>query len=304
MQIRYGRPVNLDELRWFVVLAESEHVTEAAAELNVSQPTLSRALARFEREAGTQLFDRVNRRLRLNAYGQIMLEHARRSLAEMRSAGERIAALRDPDTGRVRLAFLHSLANWFVPEQLRRFRESAPAIGFDLFQGPAHEITRRVLDGQADIAVTAPRPEARGFGWRRLYVDQLCLVVPCEHRLASRARVRLSAAAGEPFVALGEQAGLRQLTDQLLADDHVVPNIVFEATEIPSVEGLVAAGFGVAVVPIPRDGGRAGVVHVPLSNPAAKRDVGLVWDRDRVMPPPVQRFVRFLSGDADKASGI
>ena len=293
--------MNLEELRWFVVLAETEHVTDAAVELAVSQPTLSRALARFEREAGAPLFDRVNRRLRLNAYGQIMLEHARRSIAEMRAATERIAALRDPDTGRVRLAFLHSLANWYVPEQLRRFRESAPAVDFDLFQGPAHEIAQRVLDGQSDIAITAPRPEAPGFGWRRLYVDQLCLAVPRGHRLATRARVRLSAAAGEPFVALGQQAGLRQLTDQLLAEDGVHPDIVFEATEIPSVEGLVAAGFGVAVVPIPRDGSRSKTVHVPLTNAGAKREVGLVWDRKRILPPPAKRFAEFLSDDASDA---
>ena len=290
--------MTLEELHWFVVLAETEHVTDAAAELQVSQPTLSRALARFERNAGTPLFDRVNRRLRLNAYGEIMLEHARRSIAEMRSATERIAALRDPDTGRVRLAFLHSLANWYVPEQLRRFRESAGTIGFELFQGPAHEITQRVIDGQADIAITAPRPVTPGIVWRRLYVDQLCLAVPHGHRLAGRDRVRLSAAAGEPFIALGEQAGLRQLTDRLLADDNVDPHIVFEATEIPTVEGLVAAGFGVAVVPVPRDGGNSKAVHVPLSNAGAKREVGLVWHRDRTLPPPAQRFADFLSDDA------
>ncbi len=289
--------MNLEELQWFVVLAETEHVTEAATELGVSQPTLSRALARFEREAGTRLFDRVNRRLRLNAYGEIMLEHARRGIAEMTTATERIAALRDPDSGRVRLAFLHSLANWYVPEQLRRFRESAPAIGFDLLQGPAHEITRRVLDGQADIAITAPRPDVPGIVWRRLYVDQLCLAVPHGHRLADRAKVRLSAVASEPFIALGEQAGLRQLTDQLLADDEVDPDIVFEATEIPTVEGLVAAGFGVAVVPVPRDGGTSKTVHVPLSNAGARREVGVVWARDRALPPPARRFADFLSDD-------
>ena len=65
--------MHLEELQWFVVLAETEHVTEAAAELGISQPTLSRALARFEEQAGTALFDRVNRRLRLNPYGRIMV---------------------------------------------------------------------------------------------------------------------------------------------------------------------------------------------------------------------------------------
>jgi LysR family transcriptional regulator, transcription activator of glutamate synthase operon len=286
--------VHLEELQWFVVLAQTEHVTDAAAELGITQPTLSRALARLEEQAGTQLFDRVNRRLRLNAYGQIMLEHARRSIAELQSAGERIAALRDPDTGRVRLAFLHSLANWYVPERLRQFRESAPGIGFDLFQGPAYELTDRVRRGQSDIAITSPRPKEPGFGWHRLYVERLCLAVPPGHRLATRARVRLSAAAGEPFIALTEQSGLRQLTAELWAEDDLDPEIVFEATEIPTMEGLVAAGFGVAVVPVQSDGGDPKTVHVALSNAGAKREVGLVWDRDRELSPAADRFARFL----------
>jgi LysR family transcriptional regulator, transcription activator of glutamate synthase operon len=293
---RYRQFVHLEELEWFVVLAETEHVTEAAAELGVSQPTLSRALARFEDQAGIQLFDRVNRRLRLNAYGQIMLEHARRSVAEMRSATEQIAALRDPENGRVRLGFLHSLASWYVPEQLRRFRQSAGGIDFELVQGPAHEITERVLRGQADIAITAPRPDGRGFAWHRLYVERLCLAVPRGHRLSSRARVRLSAAAEEPFVALGDQFGLRQVTNELWSEDGVDPDIVFEASEIPTMEGLVAAGFGVAVVPVPRSGGESKVAYVPLSNAGAKREVGFVWALDRVLAPPAERFATFLRG--------
>lgn len=289
--------MHLDDLRWFVVLADTEHVTDAAAELGVSQPTLSRALARFEEQAGVPLFDRVNRRMRLNEYGRIVLEHARRSLAEMQLAGERVAALRDPDSGRVRLAFLHSLASWYVPERLRRFRQSAPAVAFDLFQGPAHEITERVLTGQSDLAITSPRPDAADLAWRRLHVERLCLAVPRDHPLASKSRLRLSAPAGEPFVALEQPFGLRHLMDELWAEDGIEPDIVFEATEIPTMEGLVAAGFGVAIVPVPRDGGDAKVVHVPLTNVGAKREVGVVWDRSRTLPPPAERFADSLQSE-------
>lgn len=287
--------MHLEELQWFVVLAETEHVTEAAAELGVSQPTLSRALSRLEQNAGVPLFDRVGRRLHLNEYGRIMLEHARRGLAEVQAALDRIAALRDPDTGRVRLAFLHSLANWYVPEQLRRFREAAPKIQFDLFQGAAHEIARSILDGGSDIAITSPRPDPADFSWHRLYVERLCLAVPVGHRLAGRSRVSLSVAADEPFVALEKPFGLRQLTDELWVEAGIDPQIVFEASEIPTMEGLVAAGFGVAVVPVPRDGTEARVVHVPLSNSRAKREVGLAWARSRPLAPPTQRFVDFLA---------
>jgi DNA-binding transcriptional LysR family regulator len=287
--------VELDELRWFVVLAETEHVTDAAAQLKVTQPTLSRALARLEAEAGAPLFDRINRRLHLNAYGQVMLEHARRSIAEMDSAIERIAALRDPDSGTVRLAFLHSLASWLVPDLLRQFRIDAPNVQFDLYQGAAHEVSQLVLSGRADLAILSPQPEGSAFGWHQLYVERLCLVVPRGHRLATRATVRLAETADEPFIALGDGFGLRQLTNELWSDAGIHPQIVFEAMEIPTMEGLVAAGFGVAVVPVPRpDRGEPTCVYIPLTHPGAKRRVGVAWLLDRALSPAAERFRTFV----------
>lgn len=285
--------MHLDELHWFVVLAETEHVTDAAAELHISQPTLSRALARLEDEVGTPLFDRVGRRLRLNAYGEILLEHARRSLAEMCSATERIAALRDPDTGTVRLAFLHSQASWFVPDLLRRFRAEAPRVQFALIQGAAHDIVDALAGGRVDLAITSPRPE--GYRWRGLYLERLCLAVPRGHRFADRARIRLAEAGTEPFVALAPEFGLRQLTDELCGEAGIEPQVVFEAMEIPTMEGLVAAGFGVAVVPVPRsERAEPGAVYIPLSQTSAKRQLGLAWPADRPLPPAAERFAEFI----------
>ncbi|MGV9800922.1 LysR substrate-binding domain-containing protein [Mycobacterium sp. NPDC003449] len=285
--------MHLDELAWFVVLAETEHVTDAAAELGVSQPTLSRALARLEEELGVALFDRVHRRLRLNGYGEILLEHARRGLAEMRSATERIAALRDPDTGTVRLAFLHSQAGWFVPDLLRRFRAEAPRVQFSLAQGAAHEIVERLAGGRADLAITSPRPD--GYRWHGLYMERLCLAVPREHRFASRSRIRLADAGAEPFVSLAPGFGLRQLTDELCAEAGVEPQVVFEAMEIPTMEALVAAGFGVAVVPVPRaERAEPGAVYVPLAQASAKRQLGLAWSAERTLPPAAARFAEFI----------
>ena len=97
-----------------------------------------------------------DRRLRLNAYGQIMLKHARRSISEINSATERIAALRDPDSGTVRLAFLHSLASWLVPDLLGRFRSAAPRVQFTLSQAAAYEMVEFLAGGHVDLAITAP----------------------------------------------------------------------------------------------------------------------------------------------------
>jgi LysR family transcriptional activator of glutamate synthase operon len=287
--------MHLDELHWFVVLAEVEHVTDAAAELGIPQPTLSRALARLEAEVGVPLFDRVNRRLRLNAYGAIVAEHARRATAEMRSANERIAALRDPDTGTVRLAFLHSLASWFVPDLLRRFRLHAPQVHFDLYQGAAVELTDRVSEGHADLAITSPRPAGQGYVWHGLYSERLCVAVPRGHPLANRSRLRLAEVADEPFIVLPVGSGLRALTDDLCTAAGIQPQVAFEASEIPTMEGLVAAGFGVAVVPVPRaERIEPMVAYLPLSDSGAKRQVGLALAAGREMPAAVARFVEFV----------
>ncbi len=285
--------MNLDELGWFVVLAYTQHVTDAAAELGVSQPTLSRALARLEEQVGVPLFDRVNRRLRLNSYGELIREHARRAIAEMQSATARIAELRDPDTGTVRLAFLHSQASWFVPDLLRRFRSEVPRVQFSLAQGAAHEVADRLTGGRADLAITSPRPP--GCRWRGLYLERLCLAVPRGHRFATRTRIKLAEAKDEPFVGLAPGFGLRQLTDELCAAAGINPDVVFEAMEIPTMEGLVAAGFGVAVVPVPRpEQVEPGAVYLPLAQASAKRQLGLAWSAERALPPAAQRFAQFV----------
>ena len=285
--------MDIDELHWFVVLAETQHVTDAAAELGISQPTLSRALSRLEARIGAPLFDRVNRRLQLNDYGVILLEHARRSINEITSATERIAALRDPDTGTVRLAFLHSQAGGFVPDVLRRFRTEAPHVQFELFQGATVDILERLEGGHVDLAITSPRPT--GYPWRVLHVERLCLAVPRDHRFAARSRLRLADAGDEPFVGLRPGFGLRQLTDELCAAAGINPTVVFEAMEIPTVEGLVAAGFGVAVVPLrPADRADAGAVYIPLSEQTAKRQLGLTWHPSRELPPAAARLADFI----------
>lgn len=287
--------VTIDELEWYVVLAETEHMTEAAALLNVTQPTLSRSLARLEHRLGTPLFDRVNRRLRLNRYGEILLEHARRCVAELSSASEHIASLIDPDRGTVRLAFLHSVATWLVPELLRRYRATVPGVRFELRQAPNHEIIADLSSGQVDLAVTSPRPDVPEMDWHPLLREQLCLAVPLDHRLSGRRRAGLCEVAGEPFVALRPGFGMRELSDELCSRAGFSPSITFESTEIPSMEGLVAAGLGVAITPRPRTHRETPEVsYLRLTDHGAHRDIGLVAVQQRPLPPVTERFARFV----------
>jgi LysR family transcriptional regulator, transcription activator of glutamate synthase operon len=284
--------MHIDELHWFVVLAETGHMTEAAAKLNVSQPTLSRALSRLEHQVGAPLFDRHHRRIQLNAYGRIMLEHSRRSIAEMHWAAERIAALRDPDSGTVRLAFVRNAAGSLVPDLLRRFRTEAPGVQFDLHEAPGNQVVELLDTGEVDLAITGPRPGGSQFGWHTLATVRLCLAVPHDHRFAHRRRINLAEAADESFIVGSDPFLLRSVTEELWAASGISPAVAFEVTWLPTVEGLVSAGLGVAVVPTP-DRAEPMVAYIPLSNPQAKGRVGLAWTHRRAMSPAARRFADF-----------
>jgi len=256
---------------------------------------LSRSLARLEQEIGAPLFDRVNRRLRLNPAGEVLLQHARRSLRELRAAAEHIRSLRDPEHGTVRLGFLHSVATWLAPELIRGFRTRAPRVRFALTQAATYELETLVADGMVDLAVTGPRPDGAALAWHPVHTEQLCLVVPRGHRLADRARAAVADAADEPFIMPGPDFGLRRLTDELLARAGVDPAVAFESAEIATMESLAAAGLGVTVVPRPRPH-RAdpNAVYLPLVDAAAHRVLGLVWRADQPESPVVRRFKDFV----------
>jgi DNA-binding transcriptional LysR family regulator len=289
--------MHVEDLRWFVVLAETEHLTAAAATLGTSQPTLSRVLRRVEDGFGVPLFEREHRGLRLNPYGRIALEAARAGTAALDAASQRIDALRDPDSGTVRLAFLFSVATGLVPDLLKAFRSEAPSIRFALREEPSHHIVRDLESGEAELAITGPRPAADVFDWHLLERQRLCLYVPPDHRLAGRERVALAEAATEPFIGLRPDFGFRRVTDELCQAAGFMPQLSFESTDLTTIDRLVGAGLGVAVLPAGAvRGTESGATPVPLAGVRARRDIGLAWRSGRPLSPAADRFRAFVQG--------
>ncbi|WP_265444506.1 LysR family transcriptional regulator [Flexivirga meconopsidis] len=285
-----------DEVRWFVVLADEENATAAAAQLHMPQPTLSRKLGRLERQLGTRLFDRIGRRLVLNDAGRIYAEHLRRADAELAAGEQRVRELGTPADRVVRLGFLHSFGTWLVPQLIQQARAADPALRFDLVQDAAETISGLVLDGSLDLGIVSPRPAASGLRWRRLLRQDVHLAVPAASPLARETTIDFAQLADVEFVAMGRGFGMRQLLDEACAAAGVEPRISVECQELDTVAGLVAAGIGVALLPdSPNTRVPPGVVLLGIRGVDAAREVGLVWARDRALPEPARR-VRDLAG--------
>ena len=287
--------MNIDELRWFVTVAERGRVTLAAAELHISQPALSRALARVQRELGVDLFDRSGRTLRLNRYGELYLDHVRRALGELDSGRRALEEMAGGEHGLVSLGFAPTLSTWLVPALVSAFRDEHPGPRFQLHQDAVGPLVESLRDGGVDLLIT-PRPGDPQLNWHALGRERLQLVVPPGHRLAGRRRVRLAEAAQERFVMLKHAFDFRDLVEDLCREAGFEPESGFEAEDIASARALVAAGLGVAVVPPLHGAGELarGGVHLELSDPTAVRSLGIAWDEQRYRSPVTELFRSFV----------
>ncbi|MGW0247720.1 LysR family transcriptional regulator [Nocardia goodfellowii] len=282
----------LRDLDWLVALADHQHMTDTAAILGVSQPTLSRALARIEAELGTRLFERMPTGVHLNPDGELVVAAARDLIGRYDQLTVQLAARLNPDSGVVRLAFLDSMATSLVPQLLRGFHQHAPGVRVLLSQEPHHHIRNDLQSGAVELAVTSWQ-EPGSFGWLPLQRERLVLVVPPAHRLRERKRVALAELSDDEFVTTPVGFGYRSLLDGLFAEAGFLPKISFESADLATIEGLVAAGLGVAVLP-EQFAGASGTIGLPLTTPAARRIIGLTWRTDHPLAPPAARFHRFL----------
>ncbi|MFJ3665993.1 LysR substrate-binding domain-containing protein [Streptomyces sp. NPDC090106] len=280
-------------LAYFAGVARTEHVTRAALEMNVPQSTLSRALVRLERDLGVDLFARIGRTVSLTPAGRTFLHHVERALAEIERAAEEVRADADATTGKVAFGFLHTMGSETVPGLIRAFRADHPRVRFSLVQNYGEAMIERLRAGELDLCLTSPVPDAPDLVARRLDEQKLRLVVPADHALATRRRIRLAEAADETFVTLEPGYGLRRITDDLCKEAGFRPRIAFEGEEAETLRGLVAAGLGVALLPPPAVP-RPGVAELTVTAPRAVREIGVAWLDGHPDTPPVAAFKKFL----------
>ena len=273
-------------LAYFAGVARTEHVTRAAREMRVPQSTLSRAMVRLEQDLGVDLFARRGR--------TVSLTHAGRTFhASVERAADEVRADADPATGKVAFGFLHTMGAETVPGLLQAFRAEHPRVRFSLVQNYGEAMLERLRAGELDLCLTSPVPDAPDLVARRLDEQKLRLVVPADHRLAARKRVRLAEAADETFVTLEPGYGMRRITDDLCEAAGFKPRIAFEGEEAETLRGLVAAGLGVALLPPPAVP-RPGVVELTVTAPRAAREIGVAWLDGHPDTPPVAAFKKFL----------
>ncbi|MGG0789453.1 LysR family transcriptional regulator [Peribacillus simplex] len=282
------------QFEYFQTLARMQHVTHAAEALSISQPALSRSIARFEDEIGVPLFERQGRSIRLNKYGHIFLKHVDNMMKEFHEGKQEIKDLLDPEQGEVSLGFLHTLSTSHIPDLLASFRACHPKINFRLGQGPSHNLIDQMQSGEFDLCLIASMEIKSPIVWRQLWKEELFVIVPKAHKYSNRKNITLEEISDEAFISLKEGFSLRITIEQAFKEAGITPKITFEGEEADTVAGLVAAGLGISILPNLKGTDQSKITKIPIKSPHCQRTIGIAWVEGRYLSPATQKFKQFI----------
>jgi DNA-binding transcriptional LysR family regulator len=226
----------------------------AAEALSYTQSAVSQAVARLEAEVGAPLVIRDRRGVRPTAAGATLVEHAETILTQIETAEEELAAVLGVRGGRLRVASFPSAGATLMPLAVAIFRRGHPDVALTLAEGEPEEIAPRLRAGEFDLALLFDFPGVRervGAGLRTvsLLEDPMHVALPADHPLAVKPRLKLADLRDEDWVQTSEPSPCARHVVRLCLAAGFEPNVTFESDDYETVQGLVAAGVGVALVP-------------------------------------------------------
>lgn len=239
--------MELDQLRYFLEVADRGNFTRAAENLMISQPALSRSIQKLEDELGQPVFERKTRSVSLTDAGALLQARAQQVLAIIEDTKAEITD--DGETGRIRIGAIPTIAPFFLPDLLRQFSEEFPKATVIVQENTTDNLLKSCTQGEIDLAVLALPIPAKYLEVEELFDEELFLVLPPEHPLAEKKTIRLSDVEPLPFVLLAEAHCLSDNIISFCRQRSFQPVAVEKTSQLAMVQELVSLSHGISMIP-------------------------------------------------------
>lgn len=286
--------MDLLQLKYFQTVARLENVTQAAKELHIAQPSLSKTIARLEESVGVPLFERLGRHIRLNQFGKTFLRRVERSFTELENGQREVADLANLNRRSITVG---ATSSRLLPNLLKEYLTNHSDINFRLLQITRQpEIQERLMSGEIDLGISFLPIDQPEFQCESLTTEEIFLAVSPDHRLAGRNSIKLGEIANNSFISLTTEYGLREITNQFCQQAGFTPQVAFEINSLEVIATLVKAGLGIAFIPACwRKENRTNLpVQLHIESPICKRTIWLSWVKERYMSAAARDFSKFV----------
>lgn len=283
-----------ERLRAFLAVARARNFSRAARRLGKTQPSVSQAVARLERDLGHALFVREGRTSHLAPAGRLLLEHAERIFEEMDRARARLSGLTELREGELVVGTSDTLACYFLPPVFAAFRARYPGVELRLENRPSPAVVAQVAERALDIGVVSlPVSGDERVRQQILAPYRDVVICPPAHPLARRRAVHVKALAAHPLLLLDRTTGGRAALDAAFVQAGVRPRVTMEMGSVEVLKSLVELGFGLSVVPalaVAREARARTLAVLDLRGLSGARSVALVLPATAPLSPAATAF--------------
>ena len=286
--------MEIRQLRYFLDIAETEHLTQSAQNLFVTQSTLSHGLRQLEQELDVALFDRLGRGLKLSQAGAEFRVYARRALQEIEAGRMALADLGGLQSGKLKVGAFPTFLNTVVPATVAAFSRAYPKVKVEVRDLRAGPIEQQLLEGELDLGIAFHPAQHEEIEAEVLFEERLLLVVGPRHPLAGRDRLEMAALSGVPLALLPRTFATRRLIDDSLRQAGVAPRVQVEMDSVESLLGVCRYGDLASIVPERAARQAPDLVAIALCEPEIVRHAGILWRRGASRSAAAREFAALL----------
>ncbi|WP_436665766.1 LysR family transcriptional regulator [Lactiplantibacillus plantarum] len=289
--------MNLDHLRYFVALSRTENYTQTAKLLHITQPSLTKAIHSLEAELNIDLFQKAGRSVTLTPAGKVFASDVESALLLLDKSVTNIKRF-DQQKAPIRIAALRTLSIKWLPDIAQRFLQLSPHAAvqfqFNTDTGLSPDILNGLRNNKYDVAFCSKMDHFSDIEFFPVAEQTMVCITPTAHPLANRSSINLAETLAYPQITFSQRSGLHPIMQKLFNDCGGQPISAYAVEEDQAIAGLVASGFGIAVVPNMSILQTMPVKIIPLSFPTWQRILYMGTLKHRTPQPAVEEFITFV----------
>jgi DNA-binding transcriptional LysR family regulator len=289
--------MQIESLKVFCDLAETESFTKAAQINNVTQSAVSQQISSLERQFKSLLIERSKKKFRLTREGQVLYEFSKQIIQSYDSLHSKLQEIKDIISGTIRVATIYSIGLHDLPPYIKKFLKSYPTVNVHVEYRRANQVYDDVLSNVVDLGLVAYPTRESKLETIPLRKDPLVLICHPGHPFAKARSVKLKSLSGQKFIGFEPDIPTRKALDKILKESNVEVNHVMEFDNIETVKRAVEIDAGISIVPqgtVLQEVAKQTLAQVQLEDGEYYRPLAAIYKKNKVLSPAVKQFVAIL----------
>jgi DNA-binding transcriptional LysR family regulator len=292
--------MQIESLKVYCDLAETQSFTKAAQINNVTQSAVSQQISSLERLFKSLLIERSKKKFRLTREGQVLYDYSKQIISTYEALDSKLQQIKDIISGTIRIATIYSIGLHDLPPYLKKFLKAYPTVNVHVEYRRANQVYEDVLGNVVDLGLVAYPSRDSKLEIFPLRKDPLVLICHPQHPLAKNKSIKLKAITGQRFISFEPDIPTRKALDRILKEHSVQVQHVMEFDNIETVKRAVEIDAGVAIVPqgtIVQEVNKQTLAQVSLDDGEFYRPLAALYKKNKVLSPAMKQFLSVLKSD-------